>query len=176
MSEIKHKNGKKKYPDSLRYKAPIYWFYYRSWGKVARKLGVKVTTVRSWARTQWWDDTIQEIRDKYQRKLDNQYTHLLDKTAEELFDRLKNGEEKVTAKGDVVKVKVSARDLSTLLRDIQANRAMIRGEPTQRKESVSTEKKLDTIQNYLENNGVEPAKSVRKPYSDWLKDESDSVH
>lgn len=169
--------NKRVHTEETRHKAVLYWFAYRSWGRVSRKLGVPVSTLRAWSRMQWWQDSIAEIREKYQKKLDSQYTHILDKVAESILDRLRNGEERVTASGKVVRVGVGARDLATLLRDVQSNRALIRGEPTQRRETVNTEKTLDKVQDFFEKEhpDVQPAKSNRKPYSSYLTDE-ESVH
>jgi len=95
---------------------------------------VKSATIRQWvSRAPWWPEAITISRQMLQQDLDNKYTRLIRKTESELLDRLENGNSQVV-NGELIKVPVAARDLMTVHAIAVDKQAMLRGNPTSRKE------------------------------------------
>lgn len=143
----RHPNDK--WDTDTKYKAVLYWFVYRSWGAVSRKLGVPITTIRKWARTPWWDEVIREIQKKYEAKLDATYARILDDVGTLLGKTLVEGQKRVDKDGNVSITHASAKELAQIAHTIGSQLAMLRGKPTSRTEKVDTT--LDKLQEAFEN-------------------------
>lgn len=94
---------------------------------------IPAATLRQWIRRSWWPQALDLGRGMLQKDLAHKYTRLLMETEKEMFDRVKNGEEKLV-NGKLVRVPVSLRDLVGAHAVVSDKRAMIYGEPTSRKE------------------------------------------
>lgn len=92
-------------------------------------------TIRQWIRRPWWTEAENIARILLQRDLEHKYTRLLHKTEEQMLDRVENGDVKLTKDGEQIRVPVTLRDLTGNHILISDKRAMIRGEPTSRKDS-----------------------------------------
>lgn len=101
---------------------------------------VKAGTIRQWkARDIWWSEAETIARRILQQDLDRKYTRLLHLTEKELVERVLKGNSVLTKDGTVVRVPVPFRELVTGHGVISDKRAMLRGEPTSRKEDMGVE-------------------------------------
>ena len=119
-----------------RNKACLYWFVYRSWGKVSRKMKIPPTTIRTWAKQSWWQDLIEDIRKRYLAKQDAVYTQILDQAGANVLKQLRKGvlKQRVTIKGEVIEYReeVSLRDQINAIKEVTHALALQRGEATSR--------------------------------------------
>jgi antitoxin (DNA-binding transcriptional repressor) of toxin-antitoxin stability system len=121
--------------------------------KVEAYTGIPASTVRQWSQTQDFKERVRKARAKHQSRMDGVFTGLLDKLASEIWDRIENGEDVVLQKnGEIVKKKISAKDLGDLMRTVFQQRAVGRGEPTSitdsgNKKIKALEKKIKEAQN-----------------------------
>jgi len=105
--------------------------------KASISIGQQLTagTLRQWkSRSSWWPEGEDIARKMLQQELDRKYTRLLIETEKEIMDRVKLGDHKVTKDGDIIRVPVTFQHLVTGHAIISDKRAMLRGEPTSRKE------------------------------------------
>jgi len=96
---------------------------------------VDAGTIRKWRSRTWWPQAEELGRQALQKDLDAKYTQLLNETTKEILDRVKEGDWKIV-NGEKVRVPVSMRDLVGGHAIVSDKRAMIRGEPTSRKEDT----------------------------------------
>ena len=105
---------------------------------IHKATGVPSGTINQWKnKAAWWDEALAEVRLTKNEELDALLTYGLHKASEEMVDRLENGNEALV-NGEVVRVKVPARELAQAVNCLYEKRALIRGTAT----SV-TEKKVD---------------------------------
>lgn len=100
-----------------------------SLAQVGRELHIPVQDLYRASKTPWW---IQEVglRKRMERAAsDAKMTRLLDKTLDEIEDRLLNGEDFVDAKGGTHKKNVPAMALARLADVLFEKRQQLRGEP-----------------------------------------------
>jgi hypothetical protein len=100
---------------------------------------IEAGTIRQWkSRAGWFPQAESIARGILQQELDRKYTQLLHKTEAEMMDRIKDGEHKVV-NGEILRVPVGLKDLVVTHGVISDKRAMIRGEPTSRREDSGVE-------------------------------------
>jgi hypothetical protein len=109
-------------------------------------VGIPGRTIRYWMKQSWWEDIIAEARTVKQKELDAIWTSLIHHSAKQLRERLQKGDEVVLKDGTIVSAAVKARDLALIMATAVDKRAVMRGEVTNRKETVSTEKKLQELE------------------------------
>ena len=97
---------------------------------------VPAGTLRQWRRREWWAIAETAAKRRLQTELENGYTRLLHITEEKMLDRIENGDSRLTKEGDIVLVPVTLRDLVGAHAIVSDKRAMLRGEPTSRKEDA----------------------------------------
>lgn len=103
--------------------------------KAAQASKVKLPTISYWKRNSaWWPLLAKYIRRKLNDELDAKLTGIISKSVEEMHDRLENGEEVVTKDGQVIRRKVSYRDLAVGTGVAFDKRQLGRGEATARVE------------------------------------------
>jgi len=99
---------------------------------------VPADNVRQWRRRAWWPVAEDYARTILQKDLEHKYTRIVHETERQILDRVLNGDSRMTKDGAVVKVPATLRDLVGAHSQISDKRAMIRGEPTSRKEDSGT--------------------------------------
>lgn len=110
--------------------------------------GLSVDTVRSWKHSaDWWKPALRQIREYMNEEFDGRLTHIMNKSLEEMQDRLANGDEHVTKDGSVVRKKVAFRDLAVGGIAIPFDKRNLgRGEPTARMEHTTDKERLAKLQ------------------------------
>lgn len=112
--------------------------------QASKMCGVPAGTILTWRKNSaWWPVLTQQIKKDRDEELDLKITQTLHKAADEIADRLENGETRVNFKtGDQYRVPVTAKDLTGILHKGYMVRALGRGDPTSRVEKLSTEERL----------------------------------
>lgn len=120
------------YTAEQRLEAVTAYFITGSMKKAAEQVGIKETIIRRWkASSPWWTKALEQVKRKKQDELDSKLTNLLEKTLDELRDRLMHGDEIVTAKGKKGRRKVSAKDLGVISGILYDKRRDIRSDDSQ---------------------------------------------
>lgn len=107
------------------------YFMCGSFKQVSKDTGVKWNTISSWARkSTWWDEVIHKLRKEKQDELDAMMTNYLHEAQNQALDRVKNGDYKLTAGGELKRVPMTGRDLALTSAAFFDKRALIRGDAT----------------------------------------------
>lgn len=101
---------------------------------------IPADTIRQWkSRAAWWPEAQAIARKMLQMDLDKKYTRLMDLTEKEMVDRVTKGDQMLNKEGKLVRVPAKLRDLVVTHGVISDKRAMVRGEPTSRKEDTGVD-------------------------------------
>lgn len=131
--------------------------------KCAKATGIPAQTIRGWTKQQWWAEMKAELLARHADKMDGKFNYMLDKINDELLDRIENGDEVLYTKtGEMLRKKITARDLTFALDRVIERRALLRGDPTSRTSSLSSEKQLDNLQKKLEEAGRKRRKEIKE--------------
>lgn len=114
--------------------------------KTGEITGVRSETIRKWAREPWWNQLADEIRKQKEQEIDAKLTGIIDKTLNVLSDRLDNGEVIYNPRtNEQVRVPVKSIDATRIFDKVHEKRALVRGDPTQRVERITTEQRLNSL-------------------------------
>jgi hypothetical protein len=128
---------------------------------------VPATTIRSWKNTAtWWKPVMTEVRKAKNEELDAKLTNIIMTGAEQMADRLEHGNVKYDTKtGAFYRQPLTSSELSTgAIGTMYDKRALMRGDPTSRSETTSTDETLRLLaQRFIEmtsSDKVKPALEV----------------
>lgn len=116
--------------------------------KVASLTNVPYSTIIAWKnKSKWWKPALREIRKQKDDELDARLSAIIEKSLNEMDDRLENGDEIIDKDGNTIRRKVSFKDLSVAGVAVSFDkRALGRGEPTARIEQVSDAERTKRLQ------------------------------
>lgn len=108
------------------------WLITGSLYKASMMSGVEYSTVRKWASdSEWWKEGIARIRKQKNDELDARITLMIDKTMDEIEERILLGDEVVHGpSGQKIRKKINGKDLTTMVAILYDKRALMRGDPT----------------------------------------------
>lgn len=96
---------------------------------VSREMGIPAHVIDALSRTLWWEQEVVAIKRAQSAIMDARLTKIMEKSLEEIEDRLENGDEH-HFKGNIVKTKVDAIALARVLDVSFTKRQILRNEPT----------------------------------------------
>ena len=105
--------------------------------RMLQNWGIEIadSTIRWWAtQSTWWPELVKQVRKDKDEEIDALQTTVIHRSGEELLDRVENGDEVVTKDGDVVRKKMTGRDLAMVHGTAWDKRSLKRGNPTSRVE------------------------------------------
>lgn len=128
------------------------WMITGTASEAARMTGISVGTICSWKnKSTWWPALMAEMNKDYNAELDVLYTNVLMKSAKKLITVIDNGEDIYNARMDkMVKRQLSGVSLAKINSHVFASRALMRGDPTQRIEKVSSKERLSMLSQEFE--------------------------
>lgn len=92
---------------------------------------VPLETIRTWKKSEWFKDMVEQIRDEDNQELDTKFSKIIRKTLDTIEDRLENGNFQFDPKtGRVMRIPVNLRDTHRVMSDLVDKRKVIRNEPT----------------------------------------------
>lgn len=127
------------YPDEKKIEVVTLYFALGRVKEVAELTAVPASTIQAWRKQQWFYELLQEIREENNEKIDSNFNEIIETALYQLLDRVKNGDFVFNAKMELVRRPLSGKDLSLVAAINIDKRQLLRGEPTSRSESVSTE-------------------------------------
>ncbi len=118
--------------------------------KAASLLGNTVAsrTIREWTETDWWPDAIAQAKPLLQLNLDAALTEIIHLAVDKSKTRLIEGDPYVKKDQTLGYKPVTAKDATMVAAIYSDKRALIRGEPTRRTETI---KEGDRLQGVLDN-------------------------
>jgi hypothetical protein len=121
----------------------------------SRLTGLSTQLMSEWKnRATWWPDAYAAVKVQKQEEMDGVMTSIIHLAAEEVVDRLLNGDEVITKDGDLMRKKMSGKDIGWIMAVTHDKRALLRGDPTSRTEKVDTAKMLDALTKRFEEMGA----------------------
>jgi hypothetical protein len=131
------------FPEEKKIEAATVYAVTGSLQRAAELSGVPIHTLRSWRSQDDFQKLLQEVWQENNEKIDAKFTAIIEKSLEAIIDRLDNGDFKVTPRGDIKRVPISAKELSLVQAINVDKRQLLRGLPTSRSDSaVGTEGKV----------------------------------
>lgn len=129
LNDLYAKNSK--YPPEQKLYAVLCYMVDGTSIKAGKRSGVDPATIRWWkSEAVWWEPALKELRRQYQDKLDANLTRLIHTVSTEIEDRILNGDERANKDGEIYNIKVSAKEMATILGILYDKRALLRGDPT----------------------------------------------
>lgn len=114
----------------------------------AEHTGIPAPTIREWTKKPWWNQLAEEIRKEKEAEIDAKLTALIDKTLSTLENRLTEGEVVYNPRtGEQIRVPVKTIDAVRIFDKVHEKRALTRGDPTKRVETITTEQRLESLAN-----------------------------
>ncbi|MCR4308176.1 MAG: hypothetical protein NUV80_06475 [Candidatus Berkelbacteria bacterium] len=133
-------NHKYNWPDKKKIEAVTTYLVLGKIALVAAACNVPNQTLRSWKTQQWWKDLEKEIKQDDEQVLDSKLSKIIDKSLDQVSERIENGEFILDSRtGTVKRIPVKLRDIHKVSVELIDKRNLIRGKPTSITERVSTE-------------------------------------
>ena len=152
LSDLYRANGKWSPEDKIAAAtAYIYTGTSQAASRMLREWGIEIadSTIRWWAtQSSWWPELVKQVRKDKDEEIDALQTNLLHETGEQILDRVRNGDEVITKDGDIVRKKMTGRDLTIVHGTVWDKRALKRGNPTTRVEKNDNEALLELAQRF----------------------------
>ena len=116
----------------------------------ARVTGQLADTIREWKNhSSWWPDAYIQAKKERQEEMDGVMTAIVHEAGYQVLDRIQNGDEVIDKDGNVVRRKMSGKELATVMGITYDKRSLLRGDPTSRTEKVDTKQILDDVREQL---------------------------
>lgn len=151
------------YSDKERIEVVALYAATGSVSRVAALTRVSEGAIRGWLKEPWFHELLEEIRDENDHLIDAKFNEIIGGALEQLTDRVKNGDAKLNKHGEIVRVPVSARDLSIVTAINIDKRQLLRGKPTSRTESMSNESTDDKLKRLATAFEAIAGKKLKKP-------------
>jgi len=106
-----------KYSDQTRREAAALMLVHGNMTKVGGIMGIPITTIADWRKSDWWDRIQSEMRQEKEDEIKADLSRIIDKAHEQTIDRLENGEAVLVKEGGEFvekRVPVKAKDAMTI--------------------------------------------------------------
>ena len=114
--------------DSQRIQAVTTWLATGNLALTAATLSIPEATMRRWKAMPWWKQMVEDIRGEENLALDAKLSKVVNKSVEALLDRVENGDFQFDQRtGKMIRKPISARDASTVTRDMIDRRELLQG-------------------------------------------------
>ena len=107
--------------------------YFRSGNikETSKELNIPYDTAKAWTKQDWCVETLSRLRVEANKATDIKISQIIDKSFEEMQDRLAYGEERMLKDGTVVRVKAGLAALTIAAGTMFDKRQLLRKAPTQ---------------------------------------------
>lgn len=147
---LHHKKGER-WSEVKKREVATYYTVLGDAKKVEKMAGITPGLISGWKKTDWWQDMIKEVRDAHNDEVDAKMTGILDVALNEIAVGLEEGDTKYdTKRGKFYNLPVSTKDKSVVMAIAYDKRALLRGDPTSRTETISTTKRLERLATQFE--------------------------
>ena len=134
-------SSKAKYTAEEKLSAVLAYVMTGSVRGVVRLTGFKQQVVSDWKNnSSWWPDAYRAIKKEKQEEVDGALTAIVHAASSGIMDRIVNGDEIIDKNGDVVRRRMSGKELAWVMGITYDKRALLRGDPTSRTEKIDQSK------------------------------------
>lgn len=120
-----HKPGYK-FPVEKRIEVVTKWLALGNMRLVSELTGVSYQLCRMWKGEKWWDELVEEVKASKTRQLDSKLSKIIDKSLDQISDRLENGDVIFNQKtGTIERKEVSLKDATKVATDLLTRQAVI---------------------------------------------------
>lgn len=114
--------------DSQRIELVTTWLATGNLRLSSATLGIPEDTARRWKAQPWWKQLVIDIRNEDNLQLDAKLAKVVNKSVDALLDRVENGDFQYDQRtGELIRKPISARDASTVTRDMIDRRELLQG-------------------------------------------------
>lgn len=139
------------YSENVKVEAATLWAVTRNVEKVHTITKVPRYQIKKWMKEIWWDNVVKQCRKEQNELLDIKLTEVIATAVDVIQDRLREGEVYVDRKTkEEYRVPVNVKSASIALETTFKERQLIRGEATNRTESISQDQKLEKLKEQFE--------------------------
>lgn len=119
--------------DSQRIQLVTTWLATGNMALAASTLQIPEPTARRWKASPWFKQMVEDIRNEENLVLDSKLKKVVDKSVDALLDRVEHGDFQFDQReGRMVRKPISARDASTITRDMIDRRSLLQSKkPTE---------------------------------------------
>jgi hypothetical protein len=161
------------HPEETKIECATLWAVTRDIEKVHQIAKVPRHAIKRWMQEPWWDNVVSRVRKEQNELLDIKLTEVIGTAVEVISDRLKHGEVFVDRKTkEEYRVPVKVKNASLALEVTFKERQLVRGEATNRTESITQDQKLSQLKDQFEK--LARSKQIN-PKSNPLEVEYESV-
>lgn len=122
---------RQEYTPEKKIAAVTLYFSLGSFKETGKRLGIGWSTIAQWKRkSPWWEEITHKLRREKQDELDAMMTSYLHEAQDQALDRIRNGDFKLTAAGELKRIPMSGRDIALTSAAFFDKRALIRGDAT----------------------------------------------
>ena len=120
--------------DSQRIELVTTWLATGNLALSAATLQIPEVTARRWKALPWWKQMVEDIRASENLQLDSKLAKVVHKSVDALLDRVENGDFQYDQReGRMIRKPISARDASTVTRDMIDRRELLQGKKEEAK-------------------------------------------
>lgn len=124
------RSNPKWFPMEKKVEACTLYAVYGNVEETSKLSNVPEKEIRSWMKDAWWDEIIKQVYVEQNDKLGSQITSLLERSLQDLNDRIEHGDHYVTKGGAIIRKPIDAKVLTGLFQSLAVQRRLVRGEPT----------------------------------------------
>lgn len=117
------------YPESVKDDVVLQYYKLGTLKAAAEAVGVNYQTVKAWVKHDWWIDKLNKVKTEADKQFDRKLSKIIDLASDEIEDRIKNGDVRVTKDGRELRVPANLIQLGTILGITFDKRAAIRKTP-----------------------------------------------
>ena len=147
---IQDSTGKGGVPPEVKIQAACLSTVINSVIKIAAILGVSDTSIKNWKQEPWWHVATREARKAKNEELDAELTDLISYSIDQIADRIINGEAVLDKSGNLRRIPVRSRDLTTNFAILFDKRTILRSDPRDKAVSTEVSEHLEKVATKLE--------------------------
>lgn len=140
------------YPEEKKIEAATVYAATGSLQRASELTGVPIHTLRSWRSSEDFQALLKEVWTENNEKIDSKFTEIIEKSLDQIIDRLDSGDFHVSRNGELVRKPISAKELSLVQAINVDKRQLLRGLPTSRSDAtaVGQEKQVSRLEKLAE--------------------------
>lgn len=115
--------------------------------EVSKLTSVPITFLKQWKEEAWWVEIQKRVFVEQNDKLSARISQVLEKSIDQITDRLENGDQTYNPKtGEITRKPVEAKVLTSLFESLSHQRRITRGEPTAISAKISVDSRLERLE------------------------------
>lgn len=104
---------------------------------------IPLATLNRWKASPWWKELVEQIRSEENLVLDAKLAKVVNKSVDELLDRVEHGDYQFDQKtGKVIRIAIKARDAAKITTDMIDRRQLLQGRQNSQKDTSKVEERL----------------------------------